>query len=160
MENLTPKQIVAELDKYIIGQGDAKRNVAIALRNRWRRMNVQGEIKNDIITMTNNGDGIDIVKHPVYNVWIPEMIFAQLRTSTNYNKDEEKTTGGKNGFGFKLVLIWSTYGKIETVDKTRRLKYIQEFENNLDIIHTPVITKTTCKPYTSCLLYTSDAADE
>ena len=49
MENLTPKQIVAELDKYIIGQGDAKRNVAIALRNRWRRMNVQGEIKNDII---------------------------------------------------------------------------------------------------------------
>ena len=107
------------------------------------------EIKNDIITMTNNGDGIDIVKHPVYNVWIPEMIFAQLRTSTNYNKDEEKTTGGKNGFGFKLVLIWSTYGKIETVDKTRRLKYIQEFENNLDIIHTPVITKTTCKPYTS-----------
>ena len=49
MENLTPKQIVAELDKYIIGQSDAKRNVAIALRNRWRRMNVQGEIKNDII---------------------------------------------------------------------------------------------------------------
>ena len=49
MENLTPKQIVAELDKYIIGQSDAKRNVAIALRNRWRRMNVKGEIKNDII---------------------------------------------------------------------------------------------------------------
>ena len=47
MENLTPKQIIAELDKYIIGQGDAKRNVAIALRNRWRRMNVQGEIKNE-----------------------------------------------------------------------------------------------------------------
>jgi ATP-dependent HslUV protease ATP-binding subunit HslU len=49
MENLTPKQIVAELDKYIIGQSDAKKNVAIALRNRWRRMNVKGEIKNDII---------------------------------------------------------------------------------------------------------------
>ncbi len=49
MENLTPKQIVNELDKYIIGQSDAKKNVAIALRNRWRRMNVKGEIKNDII---------------------------------------------------------------------------------------------------------------
>ncbi len=46
---LTPKQIVAELDKYIIGQDDAKRNVAIALRNRWRRMNVKGEIQEDII---------------------------------------------------------------------------------------------------------------
>ena len=46
---LTPRQIVRELDKYIIGQNDAKKNVAIALRNRWRRMNVKSEIKNDII---------------------------------------------------------------------------------------------------------------
>lgn len=46
---LTPRQIVAELDKYIIGQDDAKRNVAIALRNRWRRMSVKSEIKAEII---------------------------------------------------------------------------------------------------------------
>src|SRR6187399_672428 len=46
---LTPRQIVAELDKYIIGQDDAKRNVAIALRNRWRRMNVKSDIQEDII---------------------------------------------------------------------------------------------------------------
>ena len=49
IKNMTPQQIVNELDKYIIGQGDAKRNVAIALRNRWRRLNVQDEIKNEII---------------------------------------------------------------------------------------------------------------
>ncbi|WP_420575965.1 ATP-dependent protease ATPase subunit HslU [Ekhidna sp.] len=47
--DLTPKQIVAELDKYIIGQKDAKRNVAIALRNRWRRMNVKEEIQGEIV---------------------------------------------------------------------------------------------------------------
>lgn len=47
--SLTPRQIVAELDKYIVGQQDAKRNVAIALRNRWRRMNVTSEIQEDII---------------------------------------------------------------------------------------------------------------
>jgi ATP-dependent HslUV protease ATP-binding subunit HslU len=46
---LTPKQIVAELDKYIVGQYEAKRNVAIALRNRWRRMNVKAEIQGEII---------------------------------------------------------------------------------------------------------------
>ncbi len=46
---LTPKQIVAELDKYIIGQQDAKRNVAIALRNRWRRMSVKTEMRDEII---------------------------------------------------------------------------------------------------------------
>jgi len=47
--DLTPRQIVEELDKYIIGQNDAKRNVAIALRNRWRRMNVKKEIKGEIV---------------------------------------------------------------------------------------------------------------
>lgn len=50
--NLTPQQIVKELDKYIIGQADAKKNVAIALRNRWRRMNVEGDLKTEI--MPNN----------------------------------------------------------------------------------------------------------
>ncbi len=46
---MTPREIVAELDKYIIGQKDAKKNVAIALRNRWRRMNVKSEIQDEII---------------------------------------------------------------------------------------------------------------
>ena len=46
---MTPQEIVNELDKYIIGQKEAKRNVAIALRNRWRRLNVNDEIKNEII---------------------------------------------------------------------------------------------------------------
>jgi ATP-dependent HslUV protease ATP-binding subunit HslU len=46
---LTPKQIVEELDKYIIGQYEAKRNVAIALRNRWRRMNVRTELQGEIV---------------------------------------------------------------------------------------------------------------
>ncbi len=48
-KDLTPKQIVAELDKYIIGQNNAKRNVAISLRNRWRRMNVKEEIQGEIV---------------------------------------------------------------------------------------------------------------
>lgn len=46
---LTPKQIVEELDKYIIGQYEAKRNVAIALRNRWRRMHVKSDIQGEIV---------------------------------------------------------------------------------------------------------------
>jgi DNA topoisomerase-2 len=106
------------------------------------------EISNNKITMTNNGDGIDVEEHPTYKIWIPELIFGHLRTSTNYNKDEQKTTGGKNGFGFKLVLIWSTWGEIETVDAKRELKYHQVFENNLDLIHKPKITSCKKKPYT------------
>jgi len=46
---LTPSEIVAELDKYIIGQQQAKRYVAIALRNRWRRMQVPAEFRKEIV---------------------------------------------------------------------------------------------------------------
>ena len=56
--------------------------------------------------------------------------------------------GGKNGFGFKLVLIWSTWGRVETVDHVRGLKYVQEFKNNLNEIGKPSITKCKNKPYT------------
>ncbi|NNJ91818.1 MAG: ATP-dependent protease ATPase subunit HslU [Gammaproteobacteria bacterium] len=48
MTDITPQQIVQELDKHIIGQTDAKRAVAIALRNRWRRMQLDEEIRNEI----------------------------------------------------------------------------------------------------------------
>lgn len=48
-QSLTPRQIVAELDKYIIGQTDAKRSVSIALRNRWRRLNSEPDIREEII---------------------------------------------------------------------------------------------------------------
>ena len=108
-------------------------------------------ISNNEITLFNNGNGIDVEMHPEYNLWIPEMIFAHLRTSTNYDKTQKKITGGKNGFGFKLVLIWSSYGEIETVDHIRGLKYCQRFEDNLNIIHKPKITKTKSKPYTKVM---------
>src|SRR5580700_9300281 len=48
MQTLTPRQIVAELDKYIIGQGDAKRAVAVAIRNRWRRQQLAEGLRQDV----------------------------------------------------------------------------------------------------------------
>jgi ATP-dependent HslUV protease ATP-binding subunit HslU len=49
IDELTPRQIVAELDKYIVGQDDAKKAVAIALRNRWRRQRVDEELRDEIL---------------------------------------------------------------------------------------------------------------
>lgn len=112
---------------------------------------IHTSIQDSTITIQNNGRGIDIIKHPEYNLWVPEMIFAHLRTSTNYSKDEDRNTAGMNGYGVKLVFIWSTYGEIETVDHTRKLKYTQKFRNNLDIVEDPIIetlTGKTIKPYT------------
>ena len=101
------------------------------------------------IHMTNDGNGIDVAQHPEHKLWIPEMIFGHLRTSTNYDEaKKEKIVGGKNGFGFKLVLIWSVWGRVETVDHVRGLKYTQEFRSNLTEIVPPVVTKSKVKPYT------------
>jgi len=112
--------------------------------------NIDITLDNDgTIHMYNDGNGIDVAEHPEYKIWIPEMIFGHLRTSTNYDeKKKEKIVGGKNGFGFKLVLIWSTWGRVETVDHIRGLKYTQEFKDNLTVIEKPKINKTKIKPYT------------
>src|ERR1700692_4391160 len=48
MQSLTPRQIVAELDKHIIGQSDAKRAVAVAIRNRWRRQQLSEALRQDV----------------------------------------------------------------------------------------------------------------
>ena len=131
---------VIRMDQKIKDESDAKHHPV---------MNIDINILEDgTISMYNDGNGIDVAKHPEYDLWIPEMIFGHLRTSTNYNKDEKKIVGGKNGFGFKLVLIWSSIGSIETIDHVRKLKYTQSFEDNLNVIHPPTITKCSSKPYT------------
>jgi DNA topoisomerase-2 len=102
------------------------------------------------ITMQNDGTGLDILVHPITKLWIPEMIVAHLHSSTNYDDNKASITGGKNGLGLKALLVWSTWGLIETVDHVRGLKYVQEFRNNLSVIGEPSITKVskTQKPYT------------
>ena len=118
-------------------------------KNMLQVTSIEVEIGDDnIITLKNDGNGIDVALHPEYNIWIPELIFANLRTSTNYDKSQKKIVGGKNGFGFKLVLIWSTWGRIETVDHIRGKKYVQEFKDNLNVIEKPSITSCKTKPYT------------
>ena len=79
-------------------------------------------INDDMIEVYNNGDGIDIEllsKHKKYPV---ELIFGELLTSTNYDKNEAKVIGGKNGYGAKLTNIFSTYFSVETVDAKRHKK--------------------------------------
>ena len=110
--------------------------------------NISVKSEKGVIEIFNDGNGIDVAKHPKDKLWIPEMIFMHLRTSTNYDDDEKKLVGGKNGFGIKLVFIFAKWGEIETIDHVRKLKYIQRVENNLSKIHPPTITKYTGKPYT------------
>ena len=101
------------------------------------------------ISIYNDGNGIDIEKHKDYNnVWVPELIFGELLTSTNYDKTEEKTWGGKNGFGAKLTNIFSKEFTIETVDHYTKRIYTQTFTNNMRERSKPSIKTCTKQPYT------------
>lgn len=101
-----------------------------------------------VIEVFNDGDGIEVVKHTEHNVYIPELIFGNLLTSTNYDKDEERIIGGQNGIGAKACNIFSTSFRIETIDAARKLMYVQVFENNMTVANEPQITPYKKKPYT------------
>jgi DNA topoisomerase-2 len=110
---------------------------------------VNFDIENNIISVYNDGKGIDIIQHQEFKIWIPELIFGNLLTSTNYDKQETKKVGGKNGYGIKLNAIFSVKFKITTIDYERKLKYEQVFENNLSKINPPTISPSNdTKPYT------------
>ena len=99
-------------------------------------------------TIENDGEPIDVAEHPEHKVWIPQMIFGELLTSTNYNKDEKKLVGGKNGYGVKLVNIFAKEMKVIVHDKARKLLYEQTFEDNMTKIGKPVVTTPKKKPDT------------
>jgi len=86
--------------------------------------------KNEI-TIWNNGKGIPIIYKESEKVYIPEMIFGMLLTSGNYNKNEKRITGGKNGYGAKLTNIFSDEFKLETVDAERKKKFQMTWKNNM-----------------------------
>lgn len=81
----------------------------------------------NLISVYNNGDGIPVEIHQEEGVYVPELIFGHLLTSSNYDDAEKKTTGGRNGYGAKLTNIFSTEFVIETADGKRQKKYKQVF---------------------------------
>lgn len=70
------------------------------------KVNIDKE--NNVISVFNNGRGIPIEIHSKEKIWIPELIFGNLLTSSNYDDDQKKMTGGRNGYGAKLANIYST----------------------------------------------------
>lgn len=101
-----------------------------------------------IIEVINDGDGIEVVIHPEHKIYIPELIFANMLTSTNYDDNEEKIVGGTNGLGAKLTSIFSEFFEIETIDAKRKLLYKQKYDEGMTKISEPIIEKSNNKPYT------------
>ena len=119
-------------------------------------LKIDYDIEKGCISIWNNGqDGIPVEEHPEHKTLVPTMIFGELLTSSNYDDSKKRTVGGRNGYGAKLTNIYSTKFILETVDKKRKLKYTQVFENNMDIKREPEIIKYNDKPYTK-ITFTPD----
>lgn len=104
-------------------------------------------VDNKVFVIRNDGESIDVDKHPDYGIYIPQMIFGELLTSTNYDTTEKKLVGGKNGYGVKLVNIFAKQLKLTIVDEKRGLKYVQVFEDNMSKIGKPSVTKCKTKSF-------------
>lgn len=112
------------------------------------KIDVSINAEENSIEVVNDGEGIEIVKMEEHNMYPPELIFGCLLTSSNYDDNEKKVTGGKNGYGAKLANIFSEKFIVETVDHRRKLKYYQEFYNNMSKRGEPIIEKYTGAPFT------------
>mmetsp|Transcript_77694 Transcript_77694/g.137624 ORF Transcript_77694/g.137624 Transcript_77694/m.137624 type:complete len:1519 (+) Transcript_77694:118-4674(+) len=100
------------------------------------------------ISVMNNGRGVPIQIHKEHQCYVPELIFGHLLTSDNYDDNEKKVTGGRNGYGAKLTNVFSTQFRIETSDSKGKKKYSQLFENNMTQKHPPEIVDYEGEDYT------------
>nr|NVI79292.1 topoisomerase 2 [Cucujiformia] len=102
-------------------QRDAKMNTI--------KINIDKE-KNEI-SVYNNGRGIDIAMHKTENVYVPTLIFGHLLTGANFDDDQKKVVGGRNGYGAKLCNIFSTKFVVETSSKNDGKSFKQVWKDNM-----------------------------
>ncbi|ORX81622.1 type II DNA topoisomerase [Basidiobolus meristosporus CBS 931.73] len=107
------------------------------------RVNI--DVETSTISVYNDGRGIPIEIHKEEGVYVPELIFGHLLTSSNYDDNDKKVVGGRNGYGAKLCNIFSTEFIVETADKTSGKKYKQVFRDNMTVKEKPIITANTRK---------------
>ena len=139
-------EIVANASDHYIRLKEIKDNNEI---NLVKDIKVNIDKITGIISVTNSGDGIDIALHPEHKIYIPELIFGNMLTSTNYNDDDDKLGVGQFGIGLKVTNIFSEWFEVQTVDAKTKQIYTQRFESNMSVINPPVIKKYTKKPYTT-----------
>ena len=119
------------------------------------------------ISVENDGSGIPVEIHEVglrssvYHSWIllicqiqkekiyiPEMIFGHLLTGSNYDDEQQKTTGGRNGYGAKLCNIFSSQFTLETQDSSRGKRYKQTWTDNMANMGKPKISSSKSSDFT------------
>ncbi|KAL1952730.1 hypothetical protein VTO42DRAFT_4408 [Malbranchea cinnamomea] len=130
-------------DEIIVNAADNKQNDQSMDEIRVTIDREAGEI-----SVWNNGRGIPVEIHSKEKVYIPEMIFGHLLTSSNYDDNQQKVTGGRNGYGAKLCNIFSNEFTVETADSNTKKKFKLTWTDNMSKMGKPKITDYKGDDYT------------
>lgn len=120
-----------------------------------RFIKVDIDQKKNKISITNDGLGIPIEYHKEHNIYVPELIFGHMMTSSNYDDTSKNIVGGRFGFGAKLCNILSKEFTVETASSDKRKKLVQTWRDNMQIKDSVQITDYKGKDYTK-ITYTPD----
>ena len=123
-------------DEIIVNAADNKQR-----DSSMDRMEVTVDSETNTISVLNNGKGIPVVMHKEHNCYVPTLIFGHLLTGSNFDDDEKKTTGGRNGYGAKLANIFSTEFIVECCDAENGVIFTQVFRDNMHKKEEPKLKK-------------------
>ncbi|CRG90833.1 DNA topoisomerase II [Talaromyces islandicus] len=130
-------------DEIVVNAADNKQN-----DKNMDEMKITVDRESGEISVWNNGRGIPIEIHSKEKIYVPELIFGHLLTSSNYDDGQMKVTGGRNGFGAKLCNVFSTEFSIETYDSRQKKKYRQTWTENMSKMGKARITDCKGDDYT------------
>ncbi|XP_076851109.1 DNA topoisomerase 2-alpha [Brachyhypopomus gauderio] len=139
-------------DEILVNAADNKQR-----DNNMNCIKINIDPENNSISIWNNGKGIPVVEHKVEKVYVPALIFGQLLTSSNYDDDQKKVTGGRNGYGAKLCNIFSTKFVVETACRESKSSFKQTWYNNMGRAGEAAIRPFSGDDYT-CITFCPDLA--
>ncbi|RAO66442.1 uncharacterized protein BHQ10_002454 [Talaromyces amestolkiae] len=130
-------------DEIVVNAADNKQN-----DEKMDEIRITIDRESGVISVWNNGRGIPIEIHSKEKIYVPELIFGHLLTSSNYDDGQMKVTGGRNGFGAKLCNVFSKEFSVETVDSRQGKKYVQTWTDNMSKVGKAKITSAKGDDYT------------
>ncbi|KAF2099707.1 type II DNA topoisomerase [Rhizodiscina lignyota] len=139
-------------DEILVNAADNKHN-----DKNMNEIRVTVDRESGQISVWNNGRGIPIEVHKKEGIYIPEMIFGHLLTSSNYDDNQQKVTGGRNGYGAKLCNIFSVKFTVETADARQKKFYKQTWTANMSKMGDAIIEPYKGDDYTK-VTFTPDYA--
>lgn len=130
-------------DEILVNAADNKQRDASMTQMKITINRESGEI-----SVENNGKGIPVVIHEKEQIYIPELIFGHLLAGSNFDDNEKKTVGGRNGYGAKLCNVFSTEFTLECQDSEHGKRYKQTWTNNMEKMGKAKITSSKTADFT------------